>query len=415
MKVKSRNRSARPAWLGASGELARLRELLAEAQATLSAIRKGEVDAVVVESTLGPQVYTLDGAEFDYRTLIESMNEGALVLTRSAVILYANAHFALMGERPLAKLMGCSLYDLLSAADQVTVGRLLKRPGKSGATTEVLLQRPASAPLPVRVSIQRFPGDVAKGMSIGMVVSDLTESRQREDLLRRLSHGLMQMQETERLRIATDLGDNIAQLLCSILVRCQLLADRLPASENGFQEETIEFVKLLRTTAEEVQRVSTDLRPHGLEILGLMPALRGVVAEFAERMGVSIQVDFARMSAPLPARLELALYRVLEEALRNVEQHARARHVSVTLRRRGLFVQLAIKDDGIGFDTSDQQAKALQEGRLGLLSMRERATAVGGSLDVKSKTSAGTEVRVNVPYLRQPRQSATVRDSPRGE
>ena len=87
MKVKSRNRPARLARLGASGQVARLREPLTEAQAKLSAIRKGEVDSVAVQSTLGRQVYTLDGVEFDYRVRIASMDEVALVLTRSTVIL----------------------------------------------------------------------------------------------------------------------------------------------------------------------------------------------------------------------------------------------------------------------------------------------------------------------------------------
>jgi signal transduction histidine kinase len=90
-------------------------------------------------------------------------------------------------------------------------------------------------------------------------------------------------------------------------------------------------------------------------------------------------------------------YRVLQDALRNVEQHAQARHVTVNLMRRSTIAQLVVKDDGIGFDTNDQRAKELQEGRLGLLSMRERAIGVGGSLSVKSTPSAGTEVRLCVP------------------
>jgi signal transduction histidine kinase len=239
--------------------------------------------------------------------------------------------------------------------------------------------------------------DKAKDVSIGMVVSDLTESRKREDLLLRFSQGLMQMQETERMQMATDLGDNIAQLLCSILVRCQLLADRIPAHDNGFRKEAIEFTKLLRTTANDVHRISTDLRPHGLEILGLVSALRGVVAEFAERMGVSFTVTCGRMTERLPAGTELALYRILQESLRNVERHAQARHVTVALKRRGPVVHLVIKDDGIGFDMSDQQFKGMQEGRFGLLSMRLRAAAVGGSLEIKSAAAAGTEVRLIVP------------------
>lgn len=394
MKGKPRKRPDR---LDTSDEVTRLRELLAEAQATLRAIRNGEVDAIVVESALGPQVYTLAGAEFDYRLLIESMNEGALVLTRKALILYANTHFALMVDRPLAQVVGGSLYEFLSVADQAKVRRLLRYPHKVAAPTEVALQRPSSEPMPARVSIQRLPNNDATNVSFGMVVTDSTTFRTREDLLRGFAQSLMQIQETERVQIAADLGDNITQLLCSMRVRCQLLADRLPVSEGSFRNDALEFVKLLRTTANEVHRISTDLRPHGLEILGLVSALRGVVAEFAERMGVSIKVTCATMTVRLPAATELALYRVLQEALRNVEQHAQARHVTVTLKHRGSTVQLTIKDDGVGFDTNEPPGNDTPARRFGLLGMRERATAVGGSLTVKSRAAYGTEVRLSVP------------------
>jgi len=409
------NAHKRPVRPDVRGEVVRLRALLVEARATLSAIRRGEVDAVVVEGELGPQVYTLDGAEFDYRTLIESMNEGAVVLTRSAVILYANAHFALMVERPLAQLMGRSLYELLSVDDQSRLGRMLKRPARNGTTTEVLLRRANGTPMPAKVSIRRLPDNgakdtSAKNTSIGLVVSDLTEFHGREELLRRFSHGLMQRQETERQQIATELGDNITQLLCSILVRCQELAHRLPAHESAFLQEVVQFAKLLRTTASEVQRISTDLRPHGLDILGLVSALRGVAAEFAERTGVVLQVTCAKIPTRLPAKAELVLYRVLQEALGNVEQHAQARHVYVSLRRRGTMLQLTIQDDGIGFDTSERRAKGAREGQFGLLSMRERAAAVGGELRVKSSAATGTEVRLSVP-LAPEEQGAPSRDS----
>lgn len=397
MTVKSRKRPQRAARPDASDELAQLRERLAEAHAALRAIRRGEVDAVVVESKVGPRVYTLDGAEFDYRVLIESMNEGALVLTRSTVILYANTHFARMVERPLAQLMGSSLNNLLSTAHQVALRRLVSRTGTVGATAEVDLRLPRGVPVPARVSIRRLPGTAGKNLSFGMVVSDMSAFHEREDLLRRFSRRLMHVQETERVQIATDLGDNIAQLLCAILVRCQLLVGRLPIHESAFRKETVGFAKLLRATADKVHRISSKLRPHGLEILGLVAALRGLAAESADRMGVSIEMNCARMTTRLPAGAELALYRILQEALRNVEQHAQARHVTVTLRRRGPVVQLYVKDDGIGFDANDRRAEGVRARAFGLLGMRERAAAVGGALEVKSGTSTGTEVRLSVP------------------
>jgi len=288
--------------------------------------------------------------------------------------------------------MGCSLFDLLSSAHRAALRRLLKRPERSLATAELELQRPYAASLPVRVSIQRLPGDTAAQPSIGMVVSDMSEFRKREELLRYFSHSLMRMQELERQQIAADLGDNLTQLLCATLARCESLAARLPAHEHAFREQAAEFAALLRTTTSEVQRISTDLRPHGLEVLGLESALREMAAEFAERMSLSIEVRCAKLDVRLPADAELALYRVLQEALRNVERHAHAKHVEVSLMRRGPAVRLAVKDDGVGFDVDGARV-----GRFGLLSMRERAAAAGGALKLNSTSSAGTEVVLTVP------------------
>lgn len=206
----------------------------------------------------------------------------------------------------------------------------------------------------------------------------------------------MQLQEVERTQVATDLGENISQMLGYTLIRCQKLAAGLPAGGNGFREEVIEFAQLLRTTAEQVSRISADLRPHGLEILGLVPALRALVAEATDRMVLPIEVSFAKMSTRLSARSEVAIYRVLQEALRNVEKHAQASRVAVTLARHGAVVQLAIMDDGVGFDAGAQEYEGMQAGRFGLMSMRERARAVGGSLTVKSSTSGGTDIRLAV-------------------
>ncbi len=134
-----------------------------------------------------------------------------------------------------------------------------------------------------------------------------------------------------------------------------------------------------------------------MQILGLASALPAVVAESAERLGIQIKVHCSRLAVRLPAATELAIYRVLQEALLNVERHARARHVRVTLKRRAAIVQLTIQDDGIGFDTSVQPTSGPQREHFGLLSTRERATAVGGSLRVNSTHEAGTQVRFDMP------------------
>ena len=145
-----------------------------------------------------------------------------------------------------------------------------------------------------------------------------------------------------------------------------------------------------------MQRIARNLRSSVLDELGLVPALRATCTEFADRTGVSLKLACKPLTARLPAEGELALYRILQNALENVEKYARARHVTVRLRQRA-FIQLTINDDGIGFDPEHHAAKRKGKGGLGLLSMRERATYVGGAFNIKSVRGAGTKIEVLIP------------------
>jgi two-component system NarL family sensor kinase len=193
------------------------------------------------------------------------------------------------------------------------------------------------------------------------------------------------------------LTDNITQPLVVILFRLQALVDKLPAHEWPARGEVVKLSELLGRTAEEVERLSHNLLPSVLKNLGLVAALRAANEEFVKRTGVRITLACAQLTPRPPAEAKLALYRIFEEALRNIEQHARARHVTVRLTQRGAFAQLAIKDDGIGFDPAHLPDKRRDEVAFGLLRMRERAEFLGGALTIKSERRAGTEIRVRIP------------------
>ena len=393
MKITRHKSSSRPA---PSRELAELRVRLAEADETLRAIRTGEVDAVVVAGKQGPQVFTLQGAEHAYRMLIESMNEGALTLMADKTILYANQCFARMVKCPLEQVTGSSFHRFLSAADRAMLRPLLKRADKSGSKIQVLLNAGDGSKMPVQISIRPLAKDGFNRATIGMVVTDMTEARRNEEMLRALTRRVVQVQEAERGSVALELHDNITQLLCASHLRSQALAERLTAHDRPLKGEAIKLREMLGKTAEEVERISRYLRPSVLDKLGLVAALRDTSTEFARRTGVAVKLACGQLTARLPADTELTLYRILQEALRNVEKHARARHVTVRLRQR-TFVQLAINDDGIGFDPDRHAAKHMEKGGLGLLSMRERATYVGGAFTVKSARGAGTKIEVLIP------------------
>jgi len=380
-----------------ASEVAGLQLRLSDANETLRAIRAGEVDTMVGAGQRGDQVFTLEGAEHSYRVLIESMNEGALTLTTDKMILYANQRFARMVQCPLEQVIGSSFRRFLSVEDQATLRPHMKRAAKTGTKLQLLLKAVDGSLVPVQISVWELATDASDHLTIGMVVTDMTEVRRTEELLRALTHRVVQVQEAERGRVALELHDHITQLFCAILFSSQALVDKLSAKEKSAKLEAAKLRKLLIQTAEEVERIARSLSPSALEHLGLVAVLRDTSTEFATRTGLAVNLDCGQFTARLSADAELAIYRVLQESLHNVELHARARHVTVRLRQKGGFVELAIFDDGIGFDASQHAVRRKGKGVLGLLGMRERAALVGGVLTVKSGLHAGTEVVMSIP------------------
>jgi len=383
--------------LAPTGEIAGLRARLAEAEGTLRAIRAGEVDTVMVAGKEGSQVFTLDGAEHAYRVLIESMNEGALMLTADKTILFANQCFARMVKCPLEQVTGSSFRRFLSIADRAALKSLLKQSDQSGAKIQLVLYAGDQTQVPAHLSLRPLARNGFKSATFGIVVTDMTEARRNEEKLRALTQRVVQAQEAERGRVALDLHDHITQLLCAVLVRSQTLADRLPAYAGPLKREALKLRELLGQAADEVERISRNLRPGVLEQLGLATVLRNACTEFAQRTGVPLKLTCVALTARLPGDIELTLYRILQEALQNVALHAHARHVQVSLTKPDGLVRLVIHDDGISFDLEPHPAGPNGLGGLGLLSMRERAAYVWGTLSVKSVPGKGTTITVQIP------------------
>ncbi len=230
-----------------------------------------------------------------------------------------------------------------------------------------------------------------------MVVTDQTEARRNEEMLRTLTHHVVQAQEAERGRVALELHDTITQLLCAILIRCQALADQLPASAGPVKEEAIKLREMLGETAQEVERISRNLRPGVLEQLGLVEVLQATSTEFEKRTGVSLNLECAQLSGRLPAEIELTLYRILQEAPKKCGEARPRPPCDGAPDEAGQH--RAVDDQGRwrwlrpGFWSSPTKGK---DG-LGLLSMRERAAYVGGAFKVKSTGRTGTEIEICIP------------------
>src|SRR5476649_2098448 len=211
------------------------------------------------------RVFSLEGAEHAYRVLIESMNEGALTLTPDKMILYANQAFARMVKCPLEQVTGGSFRRFLSAEDRATLRSLLKRAAKTGEKIQVLLHASDGTELPVQISLRPLAKNGFKHAPFAMVVTDLTESRRIEELLRALTNRVLQGQEAERGRLALELHDHITQLLCAILFRCEALVVELSTTDRPSMKEAMKLRDMLGSTAKEVERISRNLRPGVLD------------------------------------------------------------------------------------------------------------------------------------------------------
>jgi two-component system sensor histidine kinase UhpB len=206
------------------------------------------------------------------------------------------------------------------------------------------------------------------------------------------ARAVLRAQEQERQRIAQDLHDEVNQALTAIVLRLEASAQAAPPT---LQRELRETKRLAGQAMEELLHLARELRPSALDDHGLIPALRAQVRDFAEQTG--IRADFRRRGhAPhLTDDQQLVIYRVTQESLSNVAQHAGARNVSVELSFVGRTV-LRVADDGRGAAAAVQGAAAGRHGGLGLSGMQERALLIGGRLDVHSTEGRGTTVTLTM-------------------
>ena len=163
-----------------------------------------------------------------------------------------------------------------------------------------------------------------------------------------------------------------------------------------------ESISIIDGATQQVRNLSFDLRPAMLDDLGLAATLRWYADRQAQRGGFSVHLALEASGVDFPAELSIACFRVAQEALTNVLRHAKAQHVWVELRRRDGEIELAIRDDGIGFDPDNVRDRAGRGESFGLLGIKERVELLGGQTEVKSQTGQGTSIRVWLPLAIRP-------------
>ncbi|MCL5951956.1 MAG: HAMP domain-containing protein [Chloroflexi bacterium] len=215
----------------------------------------------------------------------------------------------------------------------------------------------------------------------------------RGQLLEKLNHA----QEQERKRIARDLHDQLGQVLSAMTMEIEAAERALPPEQARLKERLLHARSVAINAMDQTHALILDLRPFVLDDLGLVPALRSYADQTLAPRGVQVQVTVAGPARRLPPEAETVLFRIAQEALNNIANHAAAQHATVALQFGEARVQVMIQDDGCGFDPV--LPGSIDEWRgLGLLGMQERATLAGGMVEIESKPGQGTRVLITMPF-----------------
>lgn len=227
----------------------------------------------------------------------------------------------------------------------------------------------------------------------GSLTLSIKEHRLADRKLQALNQRILSLQEEERSRVSRELHDGISQLLVSIKFQFELADHELEAGSAGGLATLRQATARLGGAIGEIRRISHDLRPSLLDTLGLPAAIGQLAREFEQRCGLAVIYRHRLADAALPDASAVALFRIVQEALTNIERHARASTVHIDLEASAQGVQLAVRDDGVGFNPRKIER---MPGGIGLRNIRERVEHLGGQFSLSS--SAGeTAMRVILP------------------
>jgi PAS domain S-box-containing protein len=374
----------------------------------------------------------LGESEQRFRAIINQATAGIVRTDIQGRSLFVNQAFCDMLGYTEAELVDEEVWKYIHPDDMEESRRLfdrLREKGKPFHLEERLIRKDGSI-LWGNVSAAPILDEVDKPRSVVFIVVDITERKNAEEALQKLnlelesrvetrtaelqsanwalfesrrrlqilSQRLVDVQEEERRAIARELHDRVGQTLTALNLNLTIVSDQLASQATGhITERLADSIKLVTEMISIVRDVMSDLRPIVLDEYGLEAALHAYLTKFESRYG--IHVDFDRSNRIIPhlgAGIEMTILRIAQEALLNIARHAHADHVTLILKCDEETLLLSVEDNGVGIQS--WHAPANGRSGHGLMLMRERAEAVGGTLKISSIPAKGTRIEVYLPY-----------------
>ncbi|MCK9275073.1 MAG: response regulator [Syntrophales bacterium] len=378
-------------------EIEDLKMRLGEAEETLSAIRRGEVDGLVVAGPEGDLVFTLMGAEHSYRIFVEAMNEGAVTLSSEGTILYCNDRFAELVGIPHQKIIGNSIYTCVMSPDGFESA--FRRGMKKSSKARTLLKNEQGEPIPVAVSFNPMQVEDSR---ICMVVTDLSEHirqnellKERADQLSRMSSQLTLAEQRERRRLAVIIHDHLQQSLVGAKINVEVLSGRLGKKH---EKDVDQIYTLLMDSLKTARSLSAQMAPHILYERGLVQGLQWLARTLRETYQIDIETEIDEELLVEPEDIRVLLFASVRELLFNVVKHAMVESARLRMvsNEDGLL-SITVEDAGMGFDPETMWQNAEHGSGFGLYAIRERLKYIGGQFLVKSAPGEGSTFTLIVP------------------
>lgn len=237
------------------------------------------------------------------------------------------------------------------------------------------------------------------GVAMGYLSGGLKDlSIQLEDIKQKQYMGIkiIEAQEDERKRVAREIHDGPAQLIANLVIKTELCEKLIDMDKEKAKDELVSLKGFLRSSLSDVRKIIYDLRPMSLDDLGLVPTLQRYISNYVEEN--KIFVNFLVFGDPQPLKpiIELATFRIIQEALTNIKKHSGAQNASIRVEFTKGHINLLISDDGKGFDKSKLKTARQDDGGYGLLSMKERVELLNGKFDLNTTHGKGTKIFVSI-------------------
>jgi len=341
----------------------------------------------------------LQTSEERYRELFENALDAIWLHDLEGNIIAANGATEKLTGYSIAELIKMNVRAFLSdesldLASQIRHKLLADEPVENPYEQHLIRRDKSEACVQLSTNLVYSDGQVVGFQNIAR---DITKQKRMEENLHFYLDQVTRAQEEERKRISHELHDETIQAMVVLSRQLDTLASGDKAMSEKSRLRLEEQREQVNNIMRGVRRLSQDLRPAALDRLGLLPALKWLAADVAEYSGIDTRVNVLGNERRLPEEIELVLFRITQEAMRNVWRHSQATETEITLWFDENKIGITVSDNGKGFNPPETMDSLARDGKLGLAGMQERARLVGGILKIQSEVGKGTSMTVELP------------------